>query len=263
MTNSHSPSSADIAEHSAAVSKVIWMHKKRGTTYQVVTHFAMLQCASDQETEDRFQDLNWTIYRSREDDAFYVRLTSEFMDGRFERIGTATDAQPSVSCLSELDQIAFQLEEWIRQPDWAETFSHGDMRKWMDERPTNLVWKLRAIAAQPPAAPVDTDARIKQDYTHSRLSADSEIAKLREEVEKWHRVAMEAGAITCVGGSHIYPLRDEVKKLRADLLAYEITFKRIAEEDALHAAEPQGAREPRSGADELFAKLRESMDEED
>jgi hypothetical protein len=44
-----------------------------------------------------------------------------------------------------------------------------------------------------------------------------ENSKLREDVEKWHRVAMEAGAITCVGGTHIYPLRDEVKKLRAEV----------------------------------------------
>jgi hypothetical protein len=89
-------------EYAAAVSRVIWRHKKRGTTYQVMTHFAALQCASDQETEDRFKDLNWTIYRSREDGAVYVRLTSEFMDGRFERIGEESvdlaQATPTPRC---------------------------------------------------------------------------------------------------------------------------------------------------------------------
>jgi hypothetical protein len=66
-------------------------------------------------------------------------------------------AQSPAGHLNDLDKIAFELEEWIRQPDWAETFSRDDMAKWAgDDRPVHLVQKLRALAAQPPAAPVET-----------------------------------------------------------------------------------------------------------
>jgi hypothetical protein len=126
-------------EYAAAVSRVIWRHKKRGTTYQVMTHFAALQCASDQETEDRFKDLNWTIYRSREDGAVYVRLTSEFMDGRFERIGEESVdlAQPPVRHLQceRCGEVA--IASGVFCDDCAE---------------------LSIGAAKPPAAPVETRA---------------------------------------------------------------------------------------------------------
>ncbi|WP_157784048.1 hypothetical protein [Bradyrhizobium yuanmingense] len=41
------------------------------------------------------------------------------------------------------------------------------------------------------------------------------LAEVEAERDKWHRVAMEAGAVTCQGGGHIYPLRDRVKQLEA------------------------------------------------
>jgi hypothetical protein len=42
--------------------------------------------------------------------------------------------------ISELDQIAFELEEWIRQPDWAEKFTLQDMVDWAsDKRPIHIV----------------------------------------------------------------------------------------------------------------------------
>lgn len=49
-----------------------------------------------------------------------------------------------------------------------------------------------------------------------RISA--EIERLRAERDKWHRVAMDAGAVTCVGGGHLFPLKDEVQKLRSQLV---------------------------------------------
>lgn len=48
-------------------------------------------------------------------------------------------------------------------------------------------------------------------------AANKRIEALEAEVEKWHRVAMEAGAITCVGGGHIYPLRARIEALEAAL----------------------------------------------
>lgn len=51
--------------------------------------------------------------------------------------------------ISELDQIAFELEEWIRQPDWAEKFTLQDMVDWAsDKRPIHIVQKLRQISAR-------------------------------------------------------------------------------------------------------------------
>ncbi len=51
--------------------------------------------------------------------------------------------------------------------------------------------------------------------SNMQLAIDQQrrIEALTAEVEKWHRVAMEAGAITCVGGGHIYPLRERIEQL--------------------------------------------------
>jgi hypothetical protein len=47
--------------------------------------------------------------------------------------------------------------------------------------------------------------------------AQVRIEALEVEVERWHRVAMEAGAITCSDGRHIYPRRERIEALEAAL----------------------------------------------
>jgi len=69
-----------------------WRHKKRGTVYEVVTHDASLQFASAPEIEETCDDLTFTVYRSLDTGAMYVRPTEEFMDGRFERVALARAA---------------------------------------------------------------------------------------------------------------------------------------------------------------------------
>jgi len=67
----------------------------------------------------------------------------------------------SAVTLSELDQIAFELEEWIRQPDWAEKFTLQDMVDWAsDKRPIHIVQKLRQISARQ-GAPELTEGKRK------------------------------------------------------------------------------------------------------
>jgi hypothetical protein len=65
--------------------QTLWRHKKRGTTYEIITDSASLQCSAAQEFEDLFADDNWTVYRNVDTGAIYVRPTPEFLDGRFER----------------------------------------------------------------------------------------------------------------------------------------------------------------------------------
>lgn len=68
-----------------------WRHKKRGTTYDIITDTASLQCASVPEFEQMFDDDHWTVYRSEKTGAVYVRPTPEFLDGRFERLDDTKD----------------------------------------------------------------------------------------------------------------------------------------------------------------------------
>lgn len=63
-----------------------WRHKKRGTIYEVVTDSASLQCSTVPDFERSFADESWAIYRNIHTGAMYVRLTEEFLDGRFERL---------------------------------------------------------------------------------------------------------------------------------------------------------------------------------
>lgn len=66
----------------------------------------------------------------------------------------------------------------------------------------------------------DTITRLESQIAQleaARMEEARERDRLRSEVEKWHRVAMQAGAVTCQGGGHIYPLRDRVKKLENTL----------------------------------------------
>lgn len=63
-----------------------WRHKKRDTVYEVLFDSASLQCASAPQFEGMFEDENWTVYRNVKTGAVSVRLTEEFLDGRFEPI---------------------------------------------------------------------------------------------------------------------------------------------------------------------------------
>lgn len=64
-----------------------YRHKKRGTVYEIVTHDASLQCSAAPEFEGMFEDDTFTVYRSVDTGAVYVRPTPEFLDGRFEPVG--------------------------------------------------------------------------------------------------------------------------------------------------------------------------------
>jgi len=61
-----------------------YRHKKRGTTYEIITDTASLQCSAVPQFEQMFDDDYFTVYRSEQTGATYVRPTPEFMDGRFE-----------------------------------------------------------------------------------------------------------------------------------------------------------------------------------
>jgi len=63
-----------------------WRHKKSGSVYEIITHEAKLQCASDQQLEDTFECDKWTVYKSIKTGDIWVRLTQEFMDGRFDKV---------------------------------------------------------------------------------------------------------------------------------------------------------------------------------
>ncbi len=64
-----------------------WKHKKRGTMYEIITDVASIQCATDASIEEKYGDDNWAVYRNIHTGAIYVRMTDEFLDGRFEKIG--------------------------------------------------------------------------------------------------------------------------------------------------------------------------------
>lgn len=66
--------------------ETIWRHKKRGTTYRVLTYTASLQCASAPEIEGMFEDDNFVVYQNTQTGEIYVRPEPEFRDGRFEVI---------------------------------------------------------------------------------------------------------------------------------------------------------------------------------
>lgn len=63
-----------------------WRHKKRGVVYEIVTSTASMQCASAPAFEGLFKDSKWTVYRNVATGGVWIRLTAEFMDGRFERV---------------------------------------------------------------------------------------------------------------------------------------------------------------------------------
>lgn len=69
-----------------------WRHKKRGTTYEVLTDSVSLQCSAARDFERMFKDDSWTVYRNLQTGHVCVRPTKEFLDGRFERLTEGSGA---------------------------------------------------------------------------------------------------------------------------------------------------------------------------
>jgi hypothetical protein len=92
---------------------------------------------------------------------------------------------------------------------------------------------------------LDKDAAIMEKASARIKTQRARIEQLEAEVEKWHRVAMEAGAITCSDGRHIYPRRERIEQLEAVLRAILIeTDCRVAADlarAALAQSSPQSA----------------------
>jgi hypothetical protein len=67
----------------------LYRHKERGVVYRVLSSDAMLQCPTAltaPRIEKWAADKTFTVYQSLVTQKVYIRLTSEFMDGRFEVI---------------------------------------------------------------------------------------------------------------------------------------------------------------------------------
>ena len=63
-----------------------WVHKKRGGVYVVLTHDAGFQYSGAQAIEHALDGVPLTLYSSVSTGRYYVRPTSEFLDGRFEKV---------------------------------------------------------------------------------------------------------------------------------------------------------------------------------
>jgi len=64
----------------------LYTHAKRGGLYEIVSGSARLQCSTAPEFEEQLGKAHWTVYRNVDTGAVYVRLTDEFMDGRFAEV---------------------------------------------------------------------------------------------------------------------------------------------------------------------------------
>lgn len=76
----------DTLDPSNAPRPQLWRHKKRGTVYAIDANDALMQCSTHPEIEGMFGGKKWTVYRDVASNKTYIRLTSEFNDGRFERV---------------------------------------------------------------------------------------------------------------------------------------------------------------------------------
>jgi len=84
-------------------------------------------------------------------------------------------------------------------------------------------------------------ARLNSAKTAALKIADErakEAVELRADRDKWHRVAMDAGAITCIGGGNIFPLRDEIAGLRSQLASARKALEAIEKRDRMWTAFP-------------------------
>lgn len=68
----------------------IWKHVKTDGHYEIVSVGALLQCSTLPVFEKELGDHSWVVYRSVVDPSqtpgYYLRLESEFTDGRFEMV---------------------------------------------------------------------------------------------------------------------------------------------------------------------------------
>lgn len=64
----------------------LWRHKKRGTVYRILKSGVVIQCSTNEEFEAKFAEQFWVIYKQATlaETPWFVRLESEFLDGRFE-----------------------------------------------------------------------------------------------------------------------------------------------------------------------------------
>jgi len=60
-----------------------WLHKRRGTTYEVLTHGAKLNVSDEVWLLDQG---DMTVYVDVESGRVCVRASGEFLDGRFDRV---------------------------------------------------------------------------------------------------------------------------------------------------------------------------------
>jgi multidrug resistance efflux pump len=74
-------------------------------------------------------------------------------------------------------------------------------------------------------------------------AATDRIEALEAEVERWHRVAMEAGAITCSDGRHIYPRRERIEQLEAALRKAIDDLERSIARAAIDQSSPPARQE--------------------
>lgn len=63
----------------------IWRHEKTQGVYRVVNTGVFMQCSTAEVFENQFADQSWVVYRNVKDynSRWFIRLESEFMDGRF------------------------------------------------------------------------------------------------------------------------------------------------------------------------------------
>ena len=113
------------------------------------------------------------------------------------------------------------------------------------------LWETRATRAEARVEALEKHKHLQMEDVMS-LGAQlgqawQRIEALTAEVEKWHRVAMEAGAITCSDGRHVYPRIERLEAENADLRRW------MSRANSHHAAS-------HARIEELEAVLREILD---
>jgi hypothetical protein len=89
---------------------------------------------------------NPTQWTDETPDTFSADVANDVYVSMVTAAPTCTEPQ-TASGQNDLDQLASELEEWIRQPDWGEDFSLQDLADWASEkRPIHIVQKMRDIA---------------------------------------------------------------------------------------------------------------------
>lgn len=69
----------------------IWRHRKSGGVYRVIRTGVFMQCSTAEAFENQFAGQGWVVY-TRNGDLYpstakwFIRLESEFLDGRFEKL---------------------------------------------------------------------------------------------------------------------------------------------------------------------------------